>query len=162
MDHLTASFSLKKLRTDKRGAVLAEHVIAIVPILMTFFTFVQLSKVATARLVVKHSAIIGARAGAVISNANNNTPDAQGDGKGDIQTAVQQAMGPWASKGQITGVNVTVQDQSNRDDYYGWVTVKVTADYRCTVPMGFLACGGMSKKLEETYRMPHQGAIYKM
>src|SRR5436190_22180757 len=49
--------TLRKLRSDKRGAVLAEHVIAIVPILMTFFTFVQLSKVATARLVVKHSAI---------------------------------------------------------------------------------------------------------
>jgi Flp pilus assembly protein TadG len=157
--------SLRELRSDKRGAVLAEHVIAIVPILMTFFTFVQLSKVATARLVVKHSAIVGARAAAVISNANNNTPDAQAndDGKADIRTAVQQAMGPWYAKGGITNVNVDVNDQSNRDDYYGWVTVKVTADYNCRVPMGRLACGAAGvKKLEETYRMPHQGAIYKM
>ncbi|MBN9166968.1 MAG: hypothetical protein J0I07_38915 [Myxococcales bacterium] len=152
----------RDLRRDTRGAVMAEFVIAIVPLLMTFFSFVQLSKVATARLVVKHGTIIGARAASVISNANNNTPDAKGDGKADIQNAVRVAMAPWTAKGSITGVDVQVNDQSSRDDPYGWVTVTVKATYNCNVPMGFIACGGRSKTLEESYRMPHQGAIYEM
>lgn len=153
---------IRKLGKDQKGAVLAEFVIAVVPLLMTFFSFVQLSKIATARLVVKHGTIIGARAASVISNANNNTPDAKGDGKQDITNAVKLGMGPWVSKGSIVNVNVEVQDQSSREDPYGWVTVTVKAQYRCTVPMGFIACGGVSKQLQESYRMPHQGAIYEM
>ena len=62
----------------------------------------------------------------------------------------------------LVGVNVDVQDQSSREDPYGWVTVTVRATYRCTVPMGFIACGGATKQLQESYRMPHQGAIYEM
>lgn len=153
---------IRKLAKDQKGAVLAEFVIAVVPLLMTFFSFVQLSKIATARLVVKHGTIIGARAASVISNANNNTPDAKGDGKQDITNAVKLGMGPWVSKGSIVNVNVEVQDQSSREDPYGWVTVTVKAQYRCTVPMGFIACGGVSKQLQESYRMPHQGALYEM
>ena len=153
---------IRKLHKDQKGAVLAEFVIAVVPLLMTFFSFVQLSKIATARLVVKHGTIIGARAASVISNANNNTPDAKGDGKGDITNAVKLGMGPWVSKGSITNVSVDVQDSSSRSDPYGWVTVTVRATYRCTVPMGFIACGGPTKQLQESYRMPHQGAIYEM
>jgi Flp pilus assembly protein TadG len=154
--------SKRSLIGDKRGAVLAEFVIAIVPVFMTFFSFVQLSKIATARLVVKHGTIIGARAASVISNANDNTPDAKGDGQAEITQAVRAGMGPWIANGSITNVNVTVADQSSRSDPYGWVTVTVRAEYRCRVPMGFFACGGLSKTLEESYRMPHQGAIYKM
>jgi len=153
---------IRKLRKDQKGAVLAEFVIAVVPLLITFFSFVQLSKIATARLVVKHGAIIGARAASVISNQHNNTPDAKNDGKADITTAVKLGMGTWVSRGAIVGVNVDVQDQSSREDPYGWVTVTVKATYRCTVPMGFIACGGVTKQLQETYRMPHQGAIYEM
>ncbi len=152
----------KELRKNTKGAVMAEFVIAIVPVFMTFFSFVQLSKIATARLVVKHGAIAGARAAAVISNANDNTPDAKGDGQGDINNAVKAAMGTWTSKGSITGVSAQVQDQSSKADPYGWVTVTVTATYQCKVPMGFIACGGGSKQLKESFRMPHQGALYKM
>jgi len=153
---------IRKLHEDRKGAVLAEFVIAVVPLLMTFFSFVQLSKIATARLVVKHGTIIGARAASVISNQNNNTPDAKNDGKADITNAVRVGMGTWVAKGSITVDNVDVQDQSSRDDPYGWVTVTVKATYRCTVPMGFIACGGGTKQLQESYRMPHQGAIYEM
>jgi hypothetical protein len=145
-----------------RGAVLAEFVIAIVPVLTTFFSFVQLSKLATARLVVKHGTIIGARAASVLSNAHNNVPEASGDGMSDITAAVKEGMGPWVQKGDISHVDVTVDDRSSRGDYYGWVTVTVKATYRCRVPMGFIACGGTTKVFDESYRMPHQGAIYKL
>lgn len=141
--------------------MLAEFVIAIVPVLTMFFSFVQLSKVATAHLIVQHGAIVGARAAAVISNANDNTPGATGDGKEEIRQGVEVAMAPWTAKGSITDVNVDVNDQSSKSDPYGWVTVTVKATYHCSVPMGFAVCGGKTKTLTESYRMPHQGANYK-
>lgn len=155
---------LRRLRKNTKGAVMAEFVIAIVPVLTTFFSFVQLSRVATARLVVKHSAIAGARAAAVMTNGKDNTPDQPaGDQKGEIEKAVKASMGPWfARSGGFTSVNVTVNDSSSRSDPYGWVEVKVDALYACKVPMGFFACGGSTKRLAETYKMPHQGAAYKM
>jgi len=157
----------RRLMKDTKGAVMAEFVIAIVPVLTTFFSFVQLSRVATARLVVKHSAIAGARAAAVMSNANDNLPDQPGGGQqGEITKAVKASMGPWfARSGGITSVNVAVKDSSSRarpNGQYEWVEVKVTALYACKVPMGFIACGGNTKKIEETFKMPHQGALYKM
>jgi Flp pilus assembly protein TadG len=142
--------------------VLAEFVIAIVPLLMIFFSFVQLSKIATARLVVKHGTIVGARAASVISNKNGNLPGVKDDGEADIRAAVEVAMAPWSAQGSITNVDVQVNDQSSRSDPYGWVTVTVKATYNCKVPMGFIACGGKTKTLEETYRMPHQGANYEL
>jgi Flp pilus assembly protein TadG len=153
---------IRRLRTDQRGAVLAEFVIAIVPLLITFFSFVQLSKIATARLMVKHGTIIGARAASVISNVNNNNPGAKGDGKADITQAVRHGMGTWIANGSISSVDVKIDDQSTRNDPYGWVIVTTTATYQCRVPMGFIACGGRTKTLTESYRMPHQGAIYEM
>jgi len=154
----------KRLLRNTKGAVMAEFVIAIVPVLTTFFSFVQLSRIATARLVLKHSTIVGARAAAVMANGNDNTPDQPaGDQKGEITNAVKAGMGPWFTKaGGFTSVNVTVTDSSNRGDPYGWVEVKVNTLYACNIPMGFIACGGNTKRLEETYRMPHQGAIYKL
>jgi Flp pilus assembly protein TadG len=154
---------LRRLRRDSKGAVLAEFCIAIVPVLTTFFSFVQLSRIATARLVVKHSAIVGARAAAVITNgANNNPGQNQGANDDQVTNGVKAALGPWWTKsGGITSVNVTVNDTSSRSDPYNWVEVKVSATYACKVPMGFIACGGPTKRIEESYRMPHQGAIYE-
>lgn len=154
--------SWRALRRDKKGAVMAEFVIAIVPLFITFFSFVQLAKIATARLVVKHGTIIGARAASVISNAHDNTPDAKDDGQADVKASVKAGMRPWTTDGSITSVDVTVDDQSSRSNPYGWVTVTVKATYKCRVPLGVFACGGSTKTLEETYRMPHQGARYRM
>src|SRR5947208_5397411 len=103
----------KKLGKDRRGAVLAEFVIAIVPILTMFFTFTQLAHLATARLVLKHGAIVGARAASVITNGNDNTPDQnKGDNKGTITEGVRAAMVPWSTNGTFTGVSVDINDRS--------------------------------------------------
>lgn len=137
--------------------------IALVPILFMFFSFVQLSKLATARLAVKHSAIIGARAAAVMANGKDNVPEApDGTQQNEIEKAVKAGLGPWWQfDGPIMAVNVTVNDASTREDPYDWVEVKVKATYACRVPLGFLACAGFQRTLEETYRMPHQGARYR-
>lgn len=154
---------LKRLRHDSSGAVLAEFVIALVPLLTMFFSFVQLSRLSAARLMVKHAAIVGARAAAVVSNGKGNNPGAKsGSNAGEVETAVKAALGPfWTRKGGVTKVDVDVNDTSSKDDPYNWVEVKVTATYACNVPMGQIACGGKTKKLVEKFRMPHQGAHYE-
>jgi Flp pilus assembly protein TadG len=153
---------LGDLKNDKRGAVLVEFLVAVMPLMITFSCFVQVSSIATARLVVKHSAIVGARAAAVIANGKKNTPDQkQGDNKGEILMGVRAAMGPWIKT--MNNVNVQVDDQSSCADPYGMVTVTVTADYRCSVPFGGrLLCGavGATHTLKQKYAMPHQGARY--
>lgn len=151
------------LHHDQRGAVLAEFVVVLVPLLTIFFVFVQLSAIAAASLVVKHSAVIGARAAAVLSNKNNNVPEREGkgDGEGDIRAGVEAALGPWKDR---MGVAVTVTDRSTRDKPdgpYELVTVTVTATYRCEVPLGKAICPGGVKIIRDTKSMPHQGARYK-
>ncbi|HSO41048.1 MAG TPA: hypothetical protein VLT33_51335 [Labilithrix sp.] len=154
---------LASLHSDKRGAVLVEFLIALMPLMITFSCFVQLSQMATAKLVVKHSAIVGARAAAVISNKNNNTPDQpKGDNLADIEAGVNAALGPW--KKQMATVTVKVEDSSSCDDPYGMVKVTVTAAHKCLVPFGGrLMCGavGATHTMEQAYAMPHQGARYK-
>lgn len=152
----------KSLVKDERGAVLAEFVIAFVPIMTMFFTFVQLSQLATAKLVQEHGAIIGARAAAVYTNEHKTNPTfKEGMHDAEVKQGVLNAMKPFIDNGQISGVNVTVEDESSESDPYGWVSVEVTATYHCKVPMGQLACGGRTKQLKAVkMKMPHQGALY--
>jgi len=155
--------SEKGVHRDVRGAVLVEFLVAAMPLMITFSCFVQLSQIATARLVVKHSAVVGARSAAVMSNGHANTPD-QGKGNNEalVAQSVSAAMGPWRKT--MAGVNVTVQDQSSCADPFGLVSVTVRANYRCSVPLGGrLLCGavGATHLLQQRYSYPHQGARYK-
>lgn len=149
----------QNLLNDKRGAVLAEFVVALVPLLTIFFVFVQISAIAAARIRFKHAAVIGARAAAVFSNKGNNCPECSGDGTGEVNAAVRAALG---SAGRTLNASATVNDRSNRSDPYGLVTVTVTGTYQCGVPLGKIICGGGSVTFTERKSMPHQGALYKM
>jgi hypothetical protein len=147
---------------DQRGAVLAEFVIAIVPLLTMFFAFVQLGQMATAKLVQEHGAIIGARAAAVYTNEHKTNPTVgEGMHDGEVLQGVKMGMKPFIDNGQISNVRVTVEDESSEADPYGWVTVEVRATYHCNVPMGAVVCGGRTKELKPVImKMPHQGAVY--
>jgi hypothetical protein len=149
----------KSLLHDKRGAVLAEFVVALVPLLTIFFVFVQISAIAAARIRFKHAAVIGARAAAVFSNKGDNCPECSGDGTGEVNAAVRAALG--SVNRNVTGVSASVNDRSNRSDPYGLVTVTVTGNYQCGVPLGKIICGG-GVTFTERKSMPHQGAIYRM
>jgi uncharacterized membrane protein YgcG len=147
---------------DTRGAVLVEFVVAIFPLLTIFFVFVQLSAIAVAVLMTKQAGVVGARAAAVFSNTKQNVPEACGDdGQKKIEEAVTAALGPWGKR-MTTEVEVT--DSSSRsepDGVYDLVTVRVTARFRCEVPLGRIICPGGTKTIVETKSMPHQGARYK-
>ena len=154
---------MKKLNADKRGAVLVEFLVALMPLMITFSCFVQITEMATAKLVLKHSAVVGARAAAVISNKNNNTPDQpKGANQADIEAGVKAALGPWLP--HMQSVQVKVEDSSSCDDPYGMVKVTVTVQHKCEVPFGGrLLCGavGGTHTMKQAYGFPHQGARYK-
>lgn len=153
--------SLRSLHSNKSGAALVEFLVALMPLMITFSSFVQLQQMATARLVLKHSAVVGARAASVIANKNKNTPEQeQGENQATIQQGVEKALGPWA---QTMTVTATIQDDSSCTDPYGMVTVRVQAQYKCQVPFGGrIVCGlgGMHDFNNIKYAMPHQGARY--
>jgi Flp pilus assembly protein TadG len=149
------------LLKDKRGAVLVEFVVALMPMMMTFFGFVEVTKIYAASLGTRHAAITAARAAAVMSKVHDNNPATQG-GEGEIKSAAGQALAPWISNGAISAVTVTVNDTSSRSDPYGPVHVKVAATYHCKVPlMGRIVCKGGTKTITHEATMPHQGAKYK-
>jgi len=86
---------MKTLVKDQRGAVLAEFVVAIFPLLTIFFVFVQLSMLAVSSLIVKHSAVVGARAASVFANEHQNVPEQCGDdGRAKIDSAVRRSTAP--------------------------------------------------------------------
>jgi hypothetical protein len=148
----------KTLRRDQRGAVLAEFVITFIPLMSCFFVFLQLSLVASARLRLKHAAVIGARAAAVFSNVNDNCPECCGSGQAEIEAGVRAAIG---TPSNLAVSSVEVNDQSSRNDPYGLVSVTVTGRYQCGVPLGKIICGESTTTFVETKSMPHQGARYR-
>ena len=155
--------TVKGLRSDKRGAVLVEFAVAFMPLMITFSSFVQLQQMATARLVVKHATIIGARGAAVMSNKNRNTPDApDADNDDQVKNGVLAALGPW--RGTMSNVDVKIDDTSTCEDPYGMVSVTVTADYKCSVPFAnSFICGADRTHTFKPMisRFPHQGARYQ-
>lgn len=138
-----------------------EFVIAVVPMLTTFFGFVQVAKIYTANLVVQHAAITAARAAIVMVKKDTN-PGEKGSNT-DVKQAAGLALSPWITSGSISNVNVTVTDQSSMSDVYGPVKVRVQATYKCGVPMmGRVICSGSRKALTAEATMPNQGARYKV
>jgi Flp pilus assembly protein TadG len=163
---LSSNNKRKSLRTDTRGAVLAEFVVAIFPLLTVFFVFVQISAISVAKLLVKHSAVISARAAAVYANGNKNCPECQGDGAGEINNAAKTALVNWKDKFASVSATVTEDKSTNEKGEegfgpYGLVTVTVRARYKCEVPVGKVICPGGTLLITETKSMPHQGARYK-
>jgi Flp pilus assembly protein TadG len=156
------------LHADRRGAVLVEFMVALLPLLTTFFVSLQVMQLATARLMVKHANILGARAAAVFANTAGVTPDQPvGVNQDKIEMAVMGSLGPYANA--IT-VKVTVDDKATCSDPYGPVTVKVEGTVRCFVPLGQIICksrapfGGAQRAavvFKDSVTMPHQGARYK-
>lgn len=143
------------LRRDERGAVLAEFVIAIVPMLTALFVFLQLGQVYTANLMTRHAANMGVRAAAVVlppNPGNVGSPD-------DVDHAVHKALGAWDPYFARVDVEKTPAPAP-----FELVTVTVRAQYICHVPLGArVVCGadGVIEIPEIVARFPNQGASYK-
>ena len=144
-----------------RGAVMAEFAIAVVPLLATFFSLYQVTRLQTAKLMITHAAICGARTASVTSNVHGNNPGVPREANDMPERAVNQALAPFLASKSYTDVRVIVDDASSAADPSGPVRVTVTAKVTCAVPMmGRVICKGPQKVLEAHATMPHQGATY--
>jgi len=153
----------ERQKLGTKGAVLAEFSLALMPLLITFFSFVQVGKLFTASLVVRHSAVAAARAAAVIHKQGDNNPGDNGTDD-DITRAAELEMGPWYGSSLDLNGSVTIEDKSSTSDPYGNVKVTVPATYTCDVPLGSLiVCGpSRTRDMTATASFPHQGALYKL
>lgn len=145
-----------------RGAVLAEFVIAVVPLLMMTFGWLQLAWLYTANILVKHAANTCVRAAVVIDDKPFN-PGKNGS-VGEIQTATERAANVEKSGNTFTSITCQVDNAASESDVFGTVTATVTAEYQCNVPMGkLIVCGPSTKKtIVKSAQMPFQGAHYKV
>jgi Flp pilus assembly protein TadG len=146
-------------RRDARGAVLAEFMIAITPVLMMLFVFTQVSKLYTTHLLLQHAADCAVRATIVIHDPTI-TPGATGDDQ-EVTTAANVALGPWSSAFEGP-VDAVISTSASPDDPYGMDRVTVTGTAVCRVPLGRLICPGSRKTMRVTAELPHQGANYKL
>jgi len=146
-----------KLKSDQRGAVLAEFAVALMPMLITFFGFVQYAQVATADLYMRHAAICAARAAAVMQDDSNPGPHSEQQ-KG-TEAAAEQALGKWERSGLLGTPSVEISGGGTSGQF---VTVTVRAEVQCRVPLGkIIACQGSTRSLSRTARFPAQGARYE-
>lgn len=140
---------------DNRGAVLAEFVIALAPMLTAFFVFLQIGQVYLASLMTRHAANMGARAAAVVLPPNPGNVGAPED----VDVAVHAALGRFDEHFPRVAVEKTPAPAP-----FELVAVEVRAQYKCGVPLGArIVCGadGLIEIPAIVSRFPNQGAQYK-
>jgi Flp pilus assembly protein TadG len=144
----------RSLLKETRGAVLAEFAIALVPLLLMYFSFLQVAYMYGANLAFQHATLVAARAAVVIAeprmNPGNNGPET------DITEAAKLALGPW--KDRFANVQAT---HSGASDQYGMMTTTLNGTYTCNVPMGNqVVCDSGQKPMTFKVALPLQGARY--
>jgi len=157
------SARLGALAKDRRGAVAVEFAVATMPLLLCFFCFLQVAFVFTAKMFVRHAAVVGARAAIVILPPNPGGKNGKSIGTtDDIRNAVRASAGTWGKK-DLLAFQEEISDSDpgaeNSD-----VTVKVTAKFKCTVPLGkTVVCPsqGGTINIVDSATLPKQGAKYK-
>jgi len=149
-----APFTLPR---DRRGAVAVEFAIAITPLLLCFFCFYQVALISTAKMFVRHSAVVGARAAIVIMPPN---PGAAGT-EADVHRAVRASAGTWGRTGTLEFQERITDSEPGSENSN--VTVAVTATFKCGVPLGKnVVCGqGGTTTLTDSATLPKQGANYQ-
>jgi hypothetical protein len=148
--------SRRKVR--QRGAVLVEFIVALTPLLMTFFSLVQLGKMMTAQLAFKHAATVAVRSASVIIKKDHN-PGASDDTE-EVNEAAALAVGDFIKSFSSLEATVTGGESVN-----GIVTVELRGTYRCKVPLGkLLVCGLGGTHAFKPVRssLPLYGARYKL
>jgi hypothetical protein len=139
---------------NTRAVVIVEFVVAIVPIVVLFFSIAQLSVIAYVHLVVKHSAYVAARTEAVV---HPQMPDSGQES--DVKAAVMMLL--TAIPGVAAGdVNVQTQTAGQYEENIDTVTVTLT--YRCTVPLANrFMCASGSFPIHASASFPNQGSSYQ-
>jgi Flp pilus assembly protein TadG len=133
---------------DARGAVLVEFVVAIMPMLMVFFTIAQLSALGYTSLLVKHAAFVAARAEAVVNPGMSDSGS-----EADVTAAANLVLARVPAGASVHSTSAAAQSQ-NMD------TTTVTVIVPCSVPLGnVLVCGsGRTHTMTAQASFPNQGS----
>ena len=150
----------KALAQDRAGAAAVEFVVAMVPIFLVLFCFMQIQKLYTANLVFQHAATVAARAAAVIVEPEINPGD-NGEEE-DVTTVARLALGAWQTA--IVDVNTEIVSDATTESTNGMVTTTLTGRFVCGVALGARLVCGLDRQVElkATARFPLQGARYRM
>jgi len=163
---------MNRLGSDTRGAVYVEFLIAFLPMFIFFMCLLQMAGVHMAKLDTLHAAETGVRAAIVVLPDDpaqyNKIEVGRIDGKrrDDI---VKAASLPLAAVRSVAGVKVTFPSSAGGNDDRTavgrdeLVRVKVSAIYRCTIPIAkFFVCDALTttRKLTAEAALPNQGADY--
>lgn len=150
----------RALAPDVRGAAAVEFVVAMVPLFLMLFCFMQISKMYTANLVFQHAATLAARSAAVvvepsINPGNNGSED-------DVKNVARLALGAWQTA--IRDVQVDIVSDATAQNPNGMVTTTMKGNFACGVAMAATITCGLDRKVElkASARFPLQGARYRM
>ena len=163
-DQDTSQTPQDSLKDDERGAVMVEFLIAFLPIFFSFWCILQSAGLYSAKLVVMHSAYLGARGAGVVlaDDPKNYGGEDQFAAKGKRNDAIKKAvMRGLIANGslQTTTADIKVSGTGRR----GIATVEVSVRYRCGLPVADkVVCGlGGSKVLKSKASFAIHGADYK-
>jgi len=154
----------KVWKDDLRGAVAIEYVVGFYWVLVFFFGIVMIADASAASLVVQHASDAAVRAAVVVladdgsyyDDPDNNTLHRfEGRRAEEVEKAADILL-KANPRLQSDGVGNVTLDQTG---YFARepVTAKVSARYRCFVP---LLCGG-GLTLEAEAALPYQGFRYQ-
>ena len=141
------------------GAVMVEFLAAFLPIFAFFLGLVQLVFIQTASLIVNHAAHVAVRAAVVVipDDALGSVGSAQGAKKAEIERAARIPLSTLGLDGGDVNVDLDRASYSTNQT----VTVTVSVDYTCRVPLGgLMACGGAQTTLTGRASIPNQGADF--
>ncbi len=140
-----------ELARDAGGAVLVEFALTIPTIFIMFFGMLQWMMNAQVHLLVKHAAVVAARAEAVIHPGMSDSGSQE-----DVQEAARLIL-KTRYHGPILVTTTLAPEESQELQ-----SVTISIDYPCRVPLGNrIACRGGKQHLSETSSFPNQGAAYQ-
>jgi Flp pilus assembly protein TadG len=145
---------------DRGGAAAVEFVVAMVPLFLLLFCFMQIGKMYTANLVFQHAATVAARAAAVIVEPDLNPGD--NGSTDDVKSVARLALGAWQTA--IRDVDAKIESAATTGNPNGMITTTLTGHFVCGVALAAtLTCGADREvELKATARFPLQGARYRV
>lgn len=170
-----------RLRHDQRGAVYVETLIAFMPLLLTFFSVLQVMELYAAKLMVRRAASAAVRAAVVVLSDNpenyecengtgptegSDAPKVSGAEEGaaacmlaDLVEAARIVLAAGHGFRASSGPQVHVTGELSG---HSLITAEVRASYRCFTPPFGIVCGtDRMAELSARASLPYQGADYK-
>jgi hypothetical protein len=160
---------VRRLLSCRRGSVATEFIVAFGPLTIFFFSIWQESLLTSGQSLTQHAAVAAARSATVVlpddparygGSAANSVSPQRSDA---VRAAAVRAMSPLVFDETVTDVQVafpgaTGQLQPGQD-----ITVKVTATFRCVLPLAkVILCGTKgTMPLTAEATLPVQAARYQ-